>query len=67
MGYFHVKTVHGKIFFWVSDENLTMNYYKGQTFCSIADELNALLYITKHSFNVHFAQVQVHNDNPVQL
>ena len=43
VGYFRVKIIHDKIFssLGASDKNfLTSNYCLGQTFCSIAHELN---------------------------
>ena len=54
--YFHLLEYPRKIFNKV---------FYGQTFCPIAHELNAQLYITMHSFNVHFTQAQTHNDNRV--
>ena len=68
--YFCVKIAYGNTFLslWVSDKIfLIMNYFQGQTFCSVADELNALLYLIMHSFNMHFVQAQTHNDNEYNI
>ena len=63
-----MRTVHGKIFLshGVSDEKVFNNeLLLRSNSCSIAHENIAKLYITMHSFNVHFTQTQTHNDNQI--
>ena len=65
VGYFRAKIVRSKIFssLGVPDKNFLQRSILQSNFCFIAHELDAKLYITVHSINVHLAQAQTHHKN----